>query len=84
MTNHCVDHHFKDGGGERIPLSEPLVALEWGAVVVPLSSHHGEVIPVVSEDPLRPRADPIPHDNIRASLPVKYVILILKVREDFI
>ena len=42
------------------------------------------MISVVLEDPLCPRADPISHNNLHASLPVDRVILLLEFKENFV
>ena len=36
------------------------------------------------EDPLRPRSDPISHDNLHAPLPVECVICLLELEEYYI
>ena len=52
VTNHQLNHHVEDSKGEGISLGDPLVALERGAVIVPHSGHHEEVLPIKYEEPL--------------------------------
>ena len=51
-------------------MGDPLVDLEWGALITPCSGHHSEVILVVPEYHLHPRADPISYKNLHSLLRV--------------
>ena len=42
------------------------------------------MIVVVPEDPLHPQAYPISHENIHAPIPIKCIIYLLEVEEDFV
>ena len=57
------------------------VDLERGVVVMYHLFHNIEVLPVVSEDPLRPWANPKSNQNILTPLSVKNIIDLTEVEE---
>ena len=74
MTGNGVHHYVKYGGGLWIALGEPLVALEKGATIAPHSGQHKEVNPIVPEDPLHPRFNTVPGEDLQATLPIKGIV----------
>ena len=48
VTDYCIHHHFKYGGGGWAPMGGILVSFEWGAVISSRLVHHEEVIPIVT------------------------------------
>ena len=54
VTYHCINQHIENGGGEWFSLSDPVVAFERGAVILPCLGHHGGMLPVVMEEALPP------------------------------
>ena len=73
---------FKMVGESGPPLGEPFEAFERGALIVPHSVHHEDVLPIVMQYPLLPQYNPISDEYLQVTLPIEGLVVIPEVKEN--